>query len=205
MRLILIRHGETSWNRERRIQGCRSNTELSQRGREQAEKLASRLRNQKLDAVYSSPLMRAVDTAQAIARTHGLKVSVDADLREIDAGELDGLSEQDLLSRYKDLWTEWRQGHAALHLPGGESLEELQNRTWGAIERIMGANPHGTVAAIGHLVANSVIICRVLGLDLHNMQRLRQDPTAITILELGREGNSLLLFNDTCHLGTPLK
>ncbi len=69
MRLILIRHGEASWNKERRIQGYRSNTEMSQRGREQAEKLASRLRNQKLVAVYSSPLMRAIDTARAIART----------------------------------------------------------------------------------------------------------------------------------------
>ncbi|MFC1924252.1 histidine phosphatase family protein, partial [Chloroflexota bacterium] len=88
MRLILVRHGETSWNYQGRIQGCRSDTELSQKGRAQAEKIAIALRREKLGAVYSSTLRRARDTAQAIAQDCQLEVRLNHDLREIDAGEL---------------------------------------------------------------------------------------------------------------------
>jgi len=200
MRLILIRHGETFWNWERRIQGCRSNTELNQRGKEQAEKIASLLGKQKVDAIYSSPLKRAVDTAQAIAQACGLGMNVAPELREIDAGELEGLSEEELGKRYKAFWREWRKGNSSLPLPGGESLEGLQRRAWGEIERIMERHPNETVAVISHLFANLTIICQALGLDLDNMRYLRQDPAAINILEITRQGNSLLLFNDTCHL-----
>ena len=200
MRLILIRHGETSWNWERRIQGCRSDTELSQRGKEQAEKIALLLGKQKVDAIYSSPLKRAMDTAQAIAQAYGLEVNVAPELREIDAGELEGLFEDELGKRYEGFWREWRKGSPSLPLPGGESLEGLQRRAWGEIERMMERHPNEIVAVVSHLFANLAIICQALGLDLGNMRRLRQDPAAINILEITQRGNSLLLFNDTCHL-----
>lgn len=200
MRLLLIRHGETSWNRVRRIQGCRSDTELSQRGREQAEKIALWLKKQRVDALYASPLKRAVDTAKAIVRACGLEVKVAFDLREIDAGELEGLSQEELRKRYGEFWKELREGDPSFPLPGGESLEGLQRRAWGEIEHIMERHPEETVAVVGHLLANLAIICRALGLDLGHMGRLRQDPAAINILEITRQGNSLLRFNDTCHL-----
>ena len=200
MRLLLIRHGETPWNRERRVQGCRSDTELGQRGREQAEKIALVLRKQRVDAIYSSPLKRAVDTAKAIAQACGLGVNVASDLREIDAGELEGLSQEELRKRYKEFWKEWRESDPSFPLPGGESLEGLQRRAWGEIERIIERHPEETVAVIGHLLANLAIICRAVGLDLGHMGRLRQDPAAINILQITQQGNSLLLFNDTCHL-----
>ena len=200
MRLLLIRHGETPWNRERRVQGCRSDTELGQRGREQAEKIALVLRKQRVDAIYSSPLKRAVDTAKAIAQACGLEVKVASELREIDAGELEGLSQEELRKRYKEFWKEWRESDPSFPLPGGESLEGLQRRAWGEIERIIERHPEETVAVIGHLLANLAIICRAVGLDLGHMGRLRQDPAAINILQITQQGNSLLLFNDTCHL-----
>ena len=200
MRLLLIRHGETPWNRQRRVQGCRSDTELGQRGKEQAEKIALVLRKQRVDAIYSSPLKRAVDTAKAIAQACGLGVNVASDLREIDAGELEGLSQEELRKRYKEFWKEWRESDPSFPLPGGESLEGLQRRAWGEIERIIERHPEETVAVIGHLLANLAIICRAVGLDLGHMGRLRQDPAAINILQITQQGNSLLLFNDTCHL-----
>ena len=200
MRLLLIRHGETPWNRQRRVQGCRSDTELGQRGREQAEKIALVLRKQRVDAIYSSPLKRAVDTAKAIAQACGLEVKVASELREIDAGELEGLSQEELRKRYKEFWKEWRESDPSFPLPGGESLEEVQRRAWGEIERIIERHPEETVAVIGHLLANLAIICRAVGLDLGHMGRLRQDPAAINILQITQQGNSLLLFNDTCHL-----
>jgi broad specificity phosphatase PhoE len=200
MKLILIRHGETAWNRHRRIQGSRSNTQLNEIGYEQADRIASLLKQQRIDAIYSSPLKRATDTAQAIARACGLQIRTTPELQEIDAGELDGLSEQDMGDRYLAFWAEWRKGDPSLHLPGGESLQELQRRVWWAIERVLERHPNDTVALVGHLFTNLVIISRALGLDLHNMRRLRLDPASISIIEFTIQGNTLLLFNDTCHL-----
>lgn len=200
MRLILIRHGESLWNWERRVQGCRSDTELSQRGKGQTERIAAVMKNQEVAAIYSSPLKRAMDTAKAIAQALKLEISVAPDLRELDAGELEGLSEEELGERYGDFWREWRKGNPSLHLPGGESLEELQRRAWGEIEHIAERHPDEAVAVIGHLFANLTIICRALGIDLRNMRHLRQDEAAISILEITKQGNSLLLLNDTCHL-----
>jgi len=200
MRLILVRHGETSWNCQGRIQGCRSDIELSQKGRAQAEQIAIALRREKLDAVYSSTLERARDTAQAIAQDCQLEVRLDHDLREIDAGELEGLLGKELGGQYSKFWNEWRKGSPSLHIPGGESLEELQIRAWAAIQCITRKHPDEVVAVVGHFFANLTIICQALGFDLRYMGRLRQDPAAINILELANRRNTLLLLNDTCHL-----
>lgn len=201
MKLILIRHGQTAWNRHKRIQGCRSNTQLDEVGYGQADKIASLLKQQRIDAIYSSPLRRAVNTAQAIAAASGLQVRTMPELQEIDAGELDGLSEQDMSQASLAFWSEWRKGDPSLHLPGGESLEDLERRVWWALERILERHPDDTVALVGHLFTNMVIICRALGLDLHNIGRLRLAPASISIVEFTTNGNTLLLFNDTCHLG----
>ena len=91
MRLVLVRHGQTAWNQSRRIQGCRSDVELGQTGKEQAERVALSLASRRIDAVYSSPLRRAMDTALAIAQACKLEVQVAPGLKEIDAGELEGL------------------------------------------------------------------------------------------------------------------
>lgn len=200
MKLFLVRHGETAWNKERRIQGCRSNPPLNQTGYEQADRLASLLKNESFDAVYTSPLKRAMDTAQVIARECRAPLSILTELREIDAGELDGLSGREMGVRYAAFWDEWRKGDPATRLPGGESLEELQNRAWWAVERILERHVDGTAAAIGHMFTNMVIIARALGLDVRNLVRLRQDTAAISVLEMSTGGNVLTLFNDTCHL-----
>jgi len=201
MRLILIRHGECSWNKERRIQGCRTDTSLNDRGKAQAEEVALALKEEKLTAIYSSPLSRAVNTAQPLAQIHGLEVNIDPDLREIDAGELEGLSAEEVRERYGYFWKEWRIGTgAATRLPGGESLVELQSRAWRSIQRISKRHPDGVVVVFSHLLAILAVVCRALELDLSNLLRLRQGAAAITILNLGEQGASLALFNDTCHL-----
>ena len=200
MRLILIRHGECSWNKERRIQGCRSDTSLNERGKAQAEKMARALKEEKVTAIYSSPLNRAVNTAQPLARARRLEVNIDPDLKEIDAGELEGLSEEELRKHYGEFWKEWRKGSGSTRVPGGESLEELQRRGWRSIQRIMERHPDGVVVVFSHLLTIITLVCRALGLDLRNMWRLRQDEAAITILNLGEQDASLALLSDTCHL-----
>lgn len=200
MRLILIRHGETPWNRERRIQGCHSDTELSAKGKKQAGKIALSLKSQRITAIYSSSLKRAMDTARVIAQACGLEVRGIPELQEIDAGELEGLLEKELEGQYREFWEEWKRGNPFLHLPGGESMDELQRRAWRAIERITEKHPDGVVAVISHFFVNLTVICQALGLDLRHMGRLRQDLASISILELTNQRNSLSLLNDTCHL-----
>jgi len=200
MKLILIRHGETEWNKQRRIQGCRSDTRLSPKGLEQADRLAAVLRKERIDAIYASPMKRASETAQIIAEACKLPVHVFNELREIDAGELDGLFERELAGPYETAWKEFRNGNASTPLPGGESLQDLQKRTSWAVDRMLEKHIDGTVVVVAHLLANLVIVCQVLGINLGQIARFKQAPASITILELTTLGNSLLLFNDTCHL-----
>ena len=200
MRLILVRHGQTTMNRDRIIQGCGSDSGLSQRGREQAGRAASLLGRQQIDAIYSSPLKRAVDTAQAIAQACQLEVNVAPGLKEVDAGDLEGVSLDDMGEQYTEPWREWIRGNTSLPLPGGESLEELQRRAWKEIERIIERLPDETVVVVSHLLVTLVVICRAIGINLRHALHLRQDPAAISIVEISAPGNSLLLFNDTCHL-----
>ncbi len=200
MRLFLVRHGETAWNKEKRIQGCRSNTALNETGYEQADRLAVLLRNERLDAAYCSPLKRAMDTAEVIAGECRLPLSVLPELREIDAGELDGLSRREMGSYHAAFWADWSKGDPSTRLPGGESLEELQSRAWWAIERILERHVDGAAVAVGHMFTNMVVIARAVNLDLRHILHLRQDPAALNIIEFSTQRNVLILLNDTCHL-----
>ena len=200
MKLILVRHGETEWNKKRRIQGCRSDTRLSPKGLEEADRLATVLRKERIDAIYSSPMKRAAETAQIIADACKMKVELFNELREIDAGALDGLFERELTGTYEAAWKGLRGGNPSTPLPGGESLQDLQKRTSWAVDRMLEKHVDGTVVVVAHLLANLVIVCQALGINLGQIARLRQAPASITTLEMTTQGSSLLLLNDTCHL-----
>jgi broad specificity phosphatase PhoE len=200
MKLILARHGETEWNKQRRIQGGRSDTRLSTKGLEQADRLAAVLRKERIDAIYSSPMKRAAETAQIIADACKMKAEVLNELREIDCGDLDGLFERELTGSYETAWNELCTGNASTPLPGGESLQDLQKRTSWPIDRMLEKHIDGTAVVVAHLLVNMVVVCQVLGIDLSQVAHLRLAPASITILELTTQGNSLLLLNDTCHL-----
>ena len=200
MKLILVRHGETEWNKQRRIQGCRSDTRLSPKGLEEADRLATVLRKERIDAIYSSPMKRAAETAQIIADACKMKVELFHELREIDAGALDGLFERELTGTYEAAWKGLRGGNPSTPLPGGESLQDLQKRTSWAVDRMLEKHVDGTVVVVAHLLANLVIVCQALGINLGQIARLRQAPASISTLEMTTQGSSLLLLNDTCHL-----
>lgn len=200
MRLILVRHGETEWNRQRRIQGNRSDTRLSQEGLKEADRLAATLRAERIDAIYSSPLKRAAETARAIAEACGVPVQLVEDLREIDVGELDGLFERELTGRHQDAWRGLREGDASTPLPGGESLKDVQKRAAWAVDRMLERHVDGTVVIVAHLLTNLAILCQALEMDLGQVIQLRQAPASVTVLDMTTRGNSLVLFNDTCHL-----
>jgi broad specificity phosphatase PhoE len=200
MRLFLIRHGESLWKKELRIQGCGSDIALNEVGIEQAGRVASALRNERLAAIYSSPLKRTIDTARPLSQITNLEINIDHGLREIDAGELEGQSIMEMSKSYKESWMQWAKGSPLIPLPGGESLQELQDRSWKAIQFINDKHSNDTVVVISHLFAILTIICRVMGLELPNMWKLRQTEAGITIIDVTPVRPTLLLFNCTGHL-----
>ncbi|MBM4447064.1 MAG: histidine phosphatase family protein [Chloroflexi bacterium] len=200
MRLILVRHGETAWNQERRIQGGSSDVELSEVGRKQAERLGLALQETKIDAIYSSPLKRAFDTAQAIASHHNLTVQVEPDLREMEVGELEGVSIAELGTNFSQFLLQWRQGQGVNKLPGGESVVEMADRVWATIQPIMKRHEEETVVVVSHFFTVVVTICKALVWPLSCLERIRVQTGSISIIELGDGQTRLVSLGDTCHL-----
>lgn len=199
MKVILVRHGETLWNARRRVQGGAFDIELSETGREQAKKVAGALKGEKIAAIYSSPLKRALDTARCIAREHGLEVVLEHDLREIEAGRAEGLAIEELERLFPEFWEDWRKGKGSIRWPGGESLEELTTRVWGVVERIKNRHPEETVVIVAHIFVLICLVLRALGLDLGSFRRLRMDVGSISVLNLDQDMAFLEKLNDTCH------
>ncbi len=199
MKLILVRHGETKWNQENRVVG-HTGMALNNNGRKQAGLLAQALKDREVSCIYSSPLKRARETAAVIARAHGLHVvTVDA-LKEVDAGELEGLTFDEVVERYGDFLQEWIKDTPSFSIPGGESITELRERTWPAVQRIVNEHPDEVVIAVSHSLAILSIISRALGMNISDFRRLRLSVASISVLDFGEHVASLALFNDTCHL-----
>ena len=201
MKLILARHGETPANRDRLSLG-RRDVPLTEKGRLQAEALAESLASLPIAAVYSSPLCRALDTARAIASHHRLEVIVDEDLTEMDAGDLDGLTQDEIQARYRDFITLWLSPDGAQRRPPGssESLQDVQDRAWRAVQRLAERHDDETVVAGSHFGVIHAIIYRALGLPLTSFGRLRHDLAAASTLDLRDDRSVLVNLNDTCHL-----
>jgi broad specificity phosphatase PhoE len=199
LKLILIRHGETYWNEQRRVQGGGSDVELNEVGLKQATKLALFLKNENVDAIVSSPLKRALVTAQTIASQYQLPVEVANGLKEINVGEFEGLSLPSLSITFSQLLMQWWQGGAA-RLPGGESFVELQKRCWGAVEPLLAKYENGTVVIISHYFVTLAIIFKALDLPLEYLAKFRVDLGGVSILEFEDYGARLLQFNDTSYL-----
>lgn len=198
MELWLVRHGESTWNRDRRFQGDRD-AELSPRGREQAQALAAALAGQGLGALYASPLARARDTAAACGQALGLPITTVEDLREIGLGDWEGLTVDTVVERYGDHYWRWLVAPGACPPPGGEPLPALQARVLGALAAIGARHPGGRVAAVTHGGAIASALCRWLELGLDAVWRLRLDNTSVTRVEWPR--GRLLALNDVRHLG----
>ncbi len=200
MRLILIRHGETESNRKHLTLG-REDVPLNDRGRRQAATLVSALGTVPATAIYASPLRRAVETALPLAGALGLEVQTDDGLTEMDVGEMEGLSPGELRERHGKFLREWVSPRAgSLRIPGGESLQDVQDRAWAAVQRLQKRHPMDTVVVVTHNFTIHVILCRALGLPLASFRRLRHDLAATAVLDLRDDRAVVISLNDTCHL-----
>ena len=200
-RVFLIRHGETLWNQEQRCQGF-TDVDLSEKGLEQAEKLARYFAKKvQLEAIYSSDLIRARRTAEAIAGRQRLEVRTDPRLRELNQGEIEGKNLMGMLAEYPGLMEQWIRKPAELKMPGGESLVQLQARAWEAYNDIVERHKGGTIAIVAHNLCNTVILCKLLDLDLNNFRRIKQSSGAVNEIEVGASGAVIIRLNDTHFLG----
>ncbi len=183
MNLYLVRHGETEWNREGRAQG-RADVPLNEAGIAQSQALANTFASLNVAAVMSSSSRRAVRTAEAIAAPHSLTVTPKDDLLELNFGGLDGAPLRDMREMFPDFFEHWTRDPATAQFPdGGETLQQLQDRTWAAVEAV--ARSHDTqdnVIIVSHAFALYSIMCRALGMPLSNYGRLRITPGTYSLL-----------------------
>jgi broad specificity phosphatase PhoE len=174
--ILLARHGQSDWNAERRWQG-HADRPLTEKGRAQSQTLAARLAHIELDAVYSSDLSRAADTALAVAEAQGREVIELPTLREVDVGSWSGLTRAEAQERFPEGFARWQQG-----FPGwedGESYEEMTLRVIGAALDVARAHEDGRVLVVSHGGPIRTIHAAALGLDVHTYRRLRPvEPNA---------------------------
>ncbi|HYL81730.1 MAG TPA: histidine phosphatase family protein [Candidatus Acidoferrum sp.] len=201
-KFTLIRHGESVWNGERRIQG-NQDPALSPRGRRQTDLLVEHLPERitrPVAAIYTSPLQRAAETAERIAGLWRLPVIREPDLREMSLGAWEGKTVAEIQTAFPGAYERWLEDPAASPAPGGEELPAFGRRVTEALARMQRAHPGADLLLVSHGGAIKALICFTLGLDLRYLFRLKQDNTAVSQIELEGSVRRVLLMNDTCHL-----
>ncbi len=199
MRLLLVRHAETEWNRERRYQGW-TDTPLSEGGHAQAAAAGRLLARERLGAVWSSPLRRARDTAAAIAKAHSLTVRESAAFREMGFGDWEGLTVEDIGSRFPDLHRVWRESPHLSVREGAESLEDVRRRALEGLADLRQAHDGETVCLVTHGVTARVLILEALGLGLDRLWSFHMSHTGISELEFRDDWTAVHRMNTLAHL-----
>lgn len=198
--IILVRHGQTEWNRNERFRG-RADISLNQTGLDQAEATGKWIAaHWKPVAIYASPLSRAMQTAQATARHFDLPVYPLPGLIDIDYGEWQGLSTEEARQRWSEQVDNWYQAPEKTIIPGGETLGVLRARLMDTLHQLCGKHPDDTIVLVGHTVVNRIMLLGMLGLGNERFWRIRQDTCAINLVEWDGVDFSLVTLNDTCHL-----
>jgi len=202
MRIYLVRHGETEWNRIRRFQG-RSDLPLNPKGRKQVEALALALKDKPLTAIYTSPLIRAVETARLINVFHpSTPIFEEKGFIEMDLGEFDGMNVRDWAEQYPDVQKAWRENPASVKMPGGESLMEVQVRAKEALDRITRNHPtDATLLISSHNFVNLTLLCDLLKIPLQRFRELRQENAAFNVIRKKGDRFYVELMNEGSHLG----
>ena len=205
-RFLLLRHAEAEGNAAGRTQG-RIDNQLTERGRRQAATVAHSLAPYEPAALYSSPASRARHTAQVIAAKCGLELVVEERLHELDHGDLDGRTIEDIREEHADFVERWgRDDLADLRFPGGETMGEAQARMLEALDEIAGRHGEADVAVVSHNLALKALLAHALGVPITAARRFRTDLASLTVVERrpGEDGEpsrwSIVTLNERCHL-----
>ena len=202
MRLILVRHGKTDWNETGRCQGV-SDVPLNRGGVEQAEKVAFSLKDERIDRIYSSDLVRAKTTAEKIAAYHSIDVSIRDDLREMDQGIFEGLDFSYIREKHSDVLEHWREDPETLQLPGGESLKGVQQRAIDAIADLKSRFGSQSVVVVSHNMVIGTLFCSFTGSSLKKLRDYIVDEASKSVVEVYDDRFVIISFNDIDHLRPP--
>lgn len=198
-RLVIVRHGETAWNLDTRIQG-HTDIHLNERGRWQARRAGLALRDEGIDVIYSSDLRRAADTAEAIAQACGLTVRLDTGLRERHFGRFEGLTHDEISAQWPDEARRWRQRDPDYGPEGGERLADFYERTVGTARRLALAHPGQTVALVAHGGVLDCFYRAATHVGLSAPRSWQIANASINRLMHSPEGFGLVGWADTRHL-----
>jgi probable phosphomutase (TIGR03848 family) len=196
-RLLLIRHALNDWV-GKRVAGWTPGVSLNEKGREQAAQLAEWLEPVPLEAIYSSPLERAMETAEPIATSHGLKMEIKEAIGESHYGELEGKPVEEIVK--SELWKRWLRYPSRTRFPGAETMYELQVRVVAALEQILQDHPEGNVAVVSHADPIRVTVAHYIGLPLDLVGRIWVSPASVTTLRFDDWGPRLTHLSHTGSL-----
>ena len=198
-RIIAIRHGETAWNVDTRIQG-QLNIPLSTNGRWQAERLANALQDEPITTIYASDLARAWETAQYVGNATGLKVIKEEALRERGFGDFEGKTFAEIEVLLPEQSMRWRKRDPDFAPAGGESLLDLRSRVVAAVERLAAQHPGELIALVSHGGVMDVLHRAATRLDIQAPRTWALGNAAINRLLWTSEGFTLVGWADTQHL-----
>ncbi|MBI1850549.1 MAG: histidine phosphatase family protein [Planctomycetes bacterium] len=199
MRLILVRHGDTVANSRDRYIGS-TDAALNGDGRDQARRLAVRLRGEGIARVYSSALVRARETAEAIAKSLALDVDVVREFNELDFGEWEGLTRDEIAKLAPEHFAAWRSGDESFRFPGGDCRADFRTRVRGALDRVVTDADGCTIAIVAHVGVVRTAIGDALGLSGPALWSFRVDPASIHVIHFELGGPVVAALNETAHL-----
>jgi phosphoserine phosphatase len=197
--IYLVRHGQTAWNKEEIFRG-RTDIPLNETGLKEAELAGEYFRELKIHAIYSSPLSRARQTAEGIARIHCLEVNPLEGLIDMSFGNWEGRTLEEIKRDEMELYPLWRDQPHLVQFRGGESLDRVRDRSMAAMEELIRSCPEKTLVLVSHRVVNKVLISAILGLDNSHFWQIGQDTTAINLIHYRNGKYVLSLMNESCHL-----
>ncbi|MZQ75111.1 MAG: histidine phosphatase family protein [Peptoclostridium sp.] len=198
-RFFIVRHGQTKWNTQLKTQG-QQDSSLDEIGMIQTQKLAKRLSAFNIDHIYSSDLGRTIQTSDIISAQLQKEYSLDSSLREIDFGEWEGLTIEDIKKSYEAEYRMWRKEPDKARIPGAESLQAVADRIAAGINKINEAHKSSNILLVSHGVVIKVLLLTLLNSSLSNIYKIKQDNTALNVVEFREYGPVILRVNDTTHL-----
>ncbi len=199
-RFILIRHGQTEWNRgAERFRG-RADLPLNETGHTQAQKIAARLAKENIAAIYSSPLQRALQTVKPLADELHLAVQQHSGLLDIDFGALEGMTVDEARVAFPTVIEKWLAAPGHVKFPKGEAFKAMRTRIIAMLDELVEKHPGETIALVTHKVVCGATLCVVLGMDADALWRIHQDNACINTFEKREGGWVVTLMNETGHL-----
>jgi broad specificity phosphatase PhoE len=197
--ILLIRHGETAWNREKIFRGVHD-VPLNKNGRAQASLLAQALTPRQIDAAYSSPLSRAAETAQIVLQPHGIAARVHQGLTDFNYGQWTGLQEQAVARQWPREHALWTAAPHQARIPDGDTLLQVSDKSLAALEEIAREHAGQTIALFAHRVINKLLVLCMLNLGLERFPFIRQDNCCLNEFQHTGEGYIVVSLNDVSHI-----